>query len=1007
MSTSSPLAHHGTRITQYAIRYSPLASLILLAIFPLLPSNYPTIGDGLNHFYRLAELERHIAQGDLYPRWLATLHYGYGSPLFNFYSSLSYYIALIFRIAFPLATSLQLGYIFALIVAIIGAYTWARDQFDSDVAGLACAAAYAFAPYLYFDIFHRGAYPETWGLALAPWVMRSALRVTFNSSRLDSLAFALLYAALILTHTITAFILTPILLVYIFTLLFTRNHESVIPSAARNLLGNPRDSSSHPSTTREKHRAPLRTLLGMTLHPFGIWILGFGISCFFVLPIIFESQFIQLNRTINIIDLDYRNNFLTLSTLFSLPPNFDPNLVANFMPASLSLAQLVLVIGNWLLVISLARRNLQSLIPNLPLFIVHFSLFILLCFLTLSISQPIWSIFPFAQFIQFPWRLVGIASLLLAMLFAASISQLEKINHNVARLSFVIGIFSFFISSLSWTYHARYESLPNIITPNDTTRFEIIHEQPGATSNGEYLPIWVGELPKAKIEYDKCKFSTIKLNEDEVKCDSSQEFVLTINRFYFPAWAATLDGKSIEIMPSSPNGLITLQIPSGQHTIKVFLQPTLPQVAGAILSIIALALLIVYSNTQYAIRYTHQSPISNPQSPITSLFIASLFIVHFFSPFRSSPPIPNPVSVNFENQLELIGFESPATFVSGEPLDLKLYWRAMEKLDKNYSTTVQLADKFGNRYGASDSQHPNQTPTSRWSPDQYARDSHHLVSLLGTPPGDYRLLVGVHENGKPLSVIENNAPIGIEYEISKVSVTRAKPQPSGAMKIIDVKLANDKVESGDQLAFTLLINSGDKTIQGLTASLFLVDTKNRPALNEPLSFTYPPEQWTLNELIRQPFSVNLPPDPAAAHQVGITVRDGERNIITEYAIGLITLTVPQRTFTIPQIPRITPSGHDFKDSIRLLGYDIQNDSITLYWQSLKPVTKRLTIFVHRLDSNGAFVAGNDLAPARATTSWINGEVITTVHPIRVGNTFEIGLYDPINGERFGQVFVVK
>ena len=471
---------------------------------------------------------------------------------------------------------------------------------------------------------------------------------------------------------------------------------------------------------------------------------------------------------------------------------------------------------------------------------------------------------------------------------------------------------------------------------------------------------------------------------------------------------ATLDGKPIEIKPSSPNGLITLQVPLGQHTIKVFLQPTLPQVAGAILSIIALALLIVYSNTQYAIRYTHQSPISNPQSPITSLFIASLFIVHFFSPFRSSPPIPNPVSVNFENQLELIGFESPATFVSGEPLDLKLYWRAMEKLDKNYSTTVQLADKFGNRYGASDSQHPNQTPTSRWSPDQYARDSHHLVSLLGTPPGDYRLLVGVHENGKPLSVIENNAPIGIEYEISKVSVTRAKPQPSGAMKIIDVKLANDKVESGDQLAFTLLINSGDKTIQGLTASLFLVDTKNRPALNEPLSFTYPPEQWTLNELIRQPFSVNLPPDlGGGTYRVGITVRDGERNIITEYAIGLITLTVPQRTFTIPQIPRITPSGHDFKDSIRLLGYDIQNDSITLYWQSLKPVTKRLTIFVHRLDSNGAFVAGNDLAPARATTSWINGEVITTVHPIGVGNTFEIGLYDPINGERFGQVFVVK
>jgi len=42
--------------------------------------------------------------------------------------------------------------------------------------------------------------------------------------------------------------------------------ESVIPSpaGARNLSDSPRDSSSHPSTAREKHRAPLGTLLGMT-----------------------------------------------------------------------------------------------------------------------------------------------------------------------------------------------------------------------------------------------------------------------------------------------------------------------------------------------------------------------------------------------------------------------------------------------------------------------------------------------------------------------------------------------------------------------------------------------------------------------------------------------------------------------------------------------------------------------------------------------------------------------
>jgi hypothetical protein len=607
------------------------------------------------------------------------------------------------------------------------------------------------------------------------------------------------------------------------------------------------------------------------------------------------------------------------------------------------------------------------------------------------------------------------------MLVGASMNQLYKLNPRLGFWILGFGIFTFFLFSIPWTYHPRYEALPTLITPQQTMDYEIRNNQLGTTSNGEYLPKWVSEMPKEKAALDsKCQVASVKLNEDEVKCDASKEFTLTLNRFYYPTWVATLDGKPIEIAPSSPNGLITLTVPAGQHTIKVFQQPTLPQIAGTIISLVVGCWLLVASRWKIAAQLSNH-PTTQPSSDFahdkanrstsnfqlpTSLFILSLFIVHLFSPFRSSPPIPNPLSVNFDNQLELIGFEFPSTFVSSDSINLKLYWRAATQLDKNYSTTVQLADKFGNRYGASDSQHPNQTPTSRWSPDQYARDSHHLVSLVGTPPGEYRLLVGVHEKGKPLSMIENNAPVGVEYEIGKVSVIRAQPQPSGAMKIVEAKLANDNVESGDQLAFTMLINSGDKPIKGLTASLFLVDTKNRPALNEPLSFTYSPDQWALNELIRQPFSLNLPPDlDGGTYRVGITVRDGERSIITEHAVGLITLTVPQRTFAIPPISRTT--NHNFRDSIRLLGYDVRDDSIFVYWQSLKPVTKRLTIFVHRLDSTGAFVAGNDLAPARATTSWATGEVITTVHPIRVGDTFEIGLYDPISGERFGEVLVVK
>jgi hypothetical protein len=53
------------------------------------------------------------------------------------------------------------------------------------------------------------------------------------------------------------------------------------------------------------------------------------------------------------------------------------------------------------------------------------------------------------------------------------------------------------------------------------------------------------------------------------------------------------------------------------------------------------------------------------------------------------------------------------------------------------------------------------------------------------------------------------------------------------------------------------------------------------------------------------------------------------------------------------------------------------------------------------------VGGHESPPSRPTTSWIKDEVIADVHPIEVGDNFEIGLYDSMTGERFGEVYVVK
>ena len=66
-----------------------LAGLTLLAAWPLLRGGYPSIGDGLIHFYRLVQFDHLLRSGVWYPRWATDLGYGFGYPVFNYYSPIT------------------------------------------------------------------------------------------------------------------------------------------------------------------------------------------------------------------------------------------------------------------------------------------------------------------------------------------------------------------------------------------------------------------------------------------------------------------------------------------------------------------------------------------------------------------------------------------------------------------------------------------------------------------------------------------------------------------------------------------------------------------------------------------------------------------------------------------------------------------------------------------------------------------------------------------------------
>jgi hypothetical protein len=97
--------------------------------------------------------------------------------------------------------------------------------------------------------------------------------------------------------------------------------------------------------------------------------------------------------------------------------------------------------------------------------------------------------------------------------------------------------------------------------------------------------------------------------------------------------------------------------------------------------------------------------------------------------------------VNFENELELVGYDLPTRQLKpGEKFELTLYWRAQDELDKDYTFFAQLVDDDTTRWASQDIQ----TFTSEWEVGETQIIDMNLRLADGTPPGVYPIVIGAY-----------------------------------------------------------------------------------------------------------------------------------------------------------------------------------------------------------------------------------------------------------------------
>jgi hypothetical protein len=106
---------------------------------------------------------------------------------------------------------------------------------------------------------------------------------------------------------------------------------------------------------------------------------------------------------------------------------------------------------------------------------------------------------------------------------------------------------------------------------------------------------------------------------------------------------------------------------------------------------------------------------------------------------------PQPIEATFGDRIRLVSFAAPDSLTSGQTLEVRLYWKALQPLEEDYIVFVHLLDASDELVASHDGPpRDGESPTSTWLPGDVVPDVHHVTVEPDTSTGTYRLWVGTY-----------------------------------------------------------------------------------------------------------------------------------------------------------------------------------------------------------------------------------------------------------------------
>ncbi len=524
------------------------AVLLLAAIALTLPIYYFGMpgGNDLPQHYRFVQtFYDAVRDGDLYPSWPGDTNLGFGDLGIRFYPPLAYYAVVIFRsVTESWTTALAATIFFWFFVGGLGVFLLARESF-SEKASLVAAVVFMAMPYHVNQIYNAGLFAEFAGLAILPFCFLFTRRVIYSGKLFDMAGLAISFALLILAHLPLVVIGSIGLAVYA---ILNFKMQTILITVAK--LGSAVLAALAASSF---YWTRMVAELDMVSHS---------------LPQFAERKY------------GFAKNFL--AAILYMPSTEYGETSAWFTDLLFAITLAMIIPGIAILLHPRFRAENRRMFPLLGVLIAA-------VFISTPVSMLLWENIGFLEKIQFPWRFLGLISLVGSVLIGGCIDNLAAIFKTRLRPMGLIAV-GLIIAGIVFTG-------AQVIRPATySSRLEFDKQFDRYKGDESYECWWpVGADRRALLNPERVSSPSRQVDISHwtstdrafaISEGAEEEEEVRIATFYYPFWKATINGENVPVSRAE-DGTMLIAIPPQRSAVRLFFAEPVHETVGKYISIAA------------------------------------------------------------------------------------------------------------------------------------------------------------------------------------------------------------------------------------------------------------------------------------------------------------------------------------------------------------------------------------------------------------------------------------